>query len=149
MTTTAKKANCTWTVRNYAEFHRLLPVRDNFGFELWQGNHVGEPDTNEFNRLGEIGFMEAKRDAAVQFIRDDPQRFLHGCLFRFLHFWGDPNLRVWLPLSFLTWIGCAFAVRKKGWEAMRMASCNAWIPGQSNFRHAIRWPLGWQRFSIG
>ena len=111
-----------WTVRNYVEFHRFLPVRDNFGFELWQENHVGEPDTNEFNRLGEIGFMEAKRDAAVQFIRDDPQRFVHGCLIRFVHFWGDPTLWVWLPLSFLTWLGCAFAVRKKGWEATPLAA---------------------------
>ncbi len=103
-----------WTVRNYVELHKLLPVRDNFGFELWQGSHTGTPDVIlEFNHFGEIGFMEAKRHAAAQFIREDPQRFLRRCGYRFFHFWSDPSARVWLPLSILAWVGCIMGLRNK------------------------------------
>lgn len=108
-----------WTARNYAEFHRLLPVRDNFGFELWQGNHIGTHDViAEFNRLGEIGFMEAKRDTGVQFILENQQRFWRRCGDRFFHFWSDPYVWEWLPVSILTWAGCVLSMRSKGWQAM-------------------------------
>ena len=35
-----------WTIRNYETFHRLIPMRDNFGLELWIGNHEGEAHLN-------------------------------------------------------------------------------------------------------
>lgn len=56
-----------WTIRNYATFHRLMPIRDNLGLELWIGNHEGEARLNgddflrmvaEYSRLGEIRFMD-------------------------------------------------------------------------------------------
>jgi len=28
-----------WTARNYAAFGRLVPIKDNFGLELWLGNN--------------------------------------------------------------------------------------------------------------
>lgn len=102
-----------WTVRNYVEFHRLVPVRDNFGLELWQGNHAGLPDDTEYNRLGETRFMETKRNAAVEFIRENPPRFLWRCGGRFFRFWTDPNVVLWLPLSGLAWFGCVLTFRSK------------------------------------
>ncbi|MBV8049931.1 MAG: glycosyltransferase family 39 protein, partial [Acidobacteriaceae bacterium] len=71
-----------WTIRNYAAFHRLIPVRDNLGLEFWLGNHEGAPnglqrdfplvDPSEYNRLGEINFMQAKREMGYEFARQHP-----------------------------------------------------------------------------
>ena len=38
-----------WTIRNYETFHRLMPVRDNLGLELWIGNHEGVAHLQEFS----------------------------------------------------------------------------------------------------
>ncbi len=113
-----------WTLRNYWAFHRLIPVRDNFGLELWLGNHEGVtnrfdeafPVLNpaEYNRLGEISFMEAKREAALQFIGEHPERFFQLSLRRFYRYWTTPYPWIWLPLSLLAWIGMILALRQRG-----------------------------------
>ncbi len=58
-----------WTIRNYVTFGRLMPIRDNFGLEVWIGNHEGATeshqypnafpilDPTEYNQLGELHFM--------------------------------------------------------------------------------------------
>jgi 4-amino-4-deoxy-L-arabinose transferase-like glycosyltransferase len=102
-----------WTARNYVEFHRFIPVRDNFGFELWVGNHEGESDATEYVRRGEIGFMESRRESAMDFIRRAPRRFLWRCGHRFLRFWTDPWVWIWLPISLLAWVGCLLALWRK------------------------------------
>jgi 4-amino-4-deoxy-L-arabinose transferase-like glycosyltransferase len=115
-----------WTVRNYATFHRLIPVRDNFGLELWIGNYEGVThlydfrggfplvDPTEYNQLGEIRFMETKRQIAVRFIRQHPGEFLRLCGQRFFDFWTAPNPYVWLPIALLAWLGALLALRRKG-----------------------------------
>lgn len=75
-----------WTLRNYREFHRLIPLRDGF----WMEVHVGyngdtsdvtpdsaHPTTSaveyaQWQKLGEIGFMDAKRNEALTFISGHP-----------------------------------------------------------------------------
>lgn len=75
-----------WTVRNYHAFHRLIPLRDGF----WMEMHVGvngdtsdvtpdsaHPTTSaveyaEWRQLGEIGYMDAKKVQAKQYIREHP-----------------------------------------------------------------------------
>ena len=75
-----------WTVRNYRAFHRFVPLRDGF----WMEVHVGyngdtsdltpdsaHPTTSaaeyaEWQRLGEIGYMDAKKTQALTFITRHP-----------------------------------------------------------------------------
>ncbi len=75
-----------WTVRNYRTFHRAIPLRDGF----WMEVHVGyngdvsdvtpdsaHPTTSpaeyaQWQRLGEIGYMDAKRTEALTFISQHP-----------------------------------------------------------------------------
>jgi len=128
-----------WTIRNYAAFHRLLPIRDNLGLELWIGFELGEgnhsaiiqdhlfprdfplADPREYNRLGEIGFMEAKRQMSLDLIRQDPGRFVHLCGWRCLRFWSRPEETAWPWVSLLAWLGLALAIRRKGLAAMPYA----------------------------
>jgi 4-amino-4-deoxy-L-arabinose transferase-like glycosyltransferase len=120
-----------WTIRNYATFHRLMPIRDNFGLELWLGNHEGVkhvfdrdfPLLNpaEYNRLGEVGFMESKRQIALEFIRQRPGEFLRFSAERCFRFWSAPEKSLWLPLSFLAWMGMVLALSRKRLEAVPYA----------------------------
>ncbi|HYA23961.1 MAG TPA: glycosyltransferase family 39 protein [Terriglobales bacterium] len=116
-----------WTIRNYLTFHRWMPVRDNFGLELWLGNHEGVgsrfetfPIVNpeEYNRLGEIRFMETERELAVQFIRRHPAEFLGRCAKRVFRYWTEPRGSVWPFVSFLAWIGLALAFHGRQWDVM-------------------------------
>jgi len=112
-----------WTIRNYAAFHRLVPIRDNFGLEFWIGNHEGVtslydsdfPILNpaEYNRLGEIGFMESKRQIALQFIRQHPQEFLRLSLRRVVLFWTAPDGSPWPWISLLAWLGLILALKRR------------------------------------
>jgi len=72
-----------WTIRNYSTFHRVIPLRSNFPFELWIGNNdifdehaVGGiqritqfGEIRLYTQLGESGFMDEKRRLAREFIR--------------------------------------------------------------------------------
>jgi len=120
-----------WTVRNYEVFHRLVPVRDNFGLELWLGNHEGVthvfdndfPILNpaEYNHLGEIRFMEGKQEIALEFIGRHPGAFLKLSAERFLRFWSAPERSGWLVISIFSWVGMVLAVRRKRMEAVPYA----------------------------
>jgi 4-amino-4-deoxy-L-arabinose transferase-like glycosyltransferase len=120
-----------WTVRNYATFHQIVPIRDNFGLELWLGNHVRVThvfdsdfpilDPSEYNRLGEIRFMDAKRDIALEFIGRNPGTFLRLSARHFFQFWSAPEKSAWLGLSLLAWLGMVLALRRKGLEAVPYA----------------------------
>jgi hypothetical protein len=120
-----------WTIRNYTTFHRLVPIRDNFGLELWLGNHEGVthvfdndfPILNpaEYNRLGEIRFMEAKRQIALDFIRRHPAQFLQFSAKRCFRFWSAPEESAWPAVSLLAWVGMILALWRKGIEAVPYA----------------------------
>ncbi len=94
-----------WSVRNYRVFHRVIPVRDNFGMELWIGNHMSAdgllhtaihpvgsaPETEQFRRRGELGYIAWKQEQAVAFIREHPGEFLRLTRYRIASFWGGLN----------------------------------------------------------
>jgi len=119
-----------WTVRNYVVFGKFIPLRDNFGLELWVGNHEGVthlydfqgsfPLSNpaEYNQLGEMAFMERERSVAVGFIRENPAQFLRLCGQRVVDFWASPNPRVWLLITVLAGMGAAFAWWRRKEEAL-------------------------------
>jgi 4-amino-4-deoxy-L-arabinose transferase-like glycosyltransferase len=74
-----------WTARNYVQFHRLIPLRSNFPYELWSGNNeIFDEHSREVNRitryeqvrlyarLGENAFLDEKGQKARNFIRTYP-----------------------------------------------------------------------------
>jgi hypothetical protein len=74
-----------WTIRNYEQFHRFIPLRSNFPFEFWSGNNeIFDEHSREVNRitryeqvhlygeLGENAFMAEKMEQAVGFVRTHP-----------------------------------------------------------------------------
>ena len=117
-----------WTIRNYVTFGRLMPIRDNFGLEVWIGNHEGATESHqypnafpildpaEYNRLGELPFMEAKRHLAAQFIRQHPVDFLSLTAWRFLRFWITPVGTVWPIISLLAWVGLALILKRNRFQ---------------------------------
>jgi 4-amino-4-deoxy-L-arabinose transferase-like glycosyltransferase len=74
-----------WTIRNAVQFHRFIPLRSNFAFELWLGNNeVFDEHSREVNRItrfeqvrrytqiGESAFLDQKRQEAATFLRAHP-----------------------------------------------------------------------------
>ena len=125
-----------WTIRNYAEFHRLIALRSNFPFELWIGNNEvfddRSPDINarvtryeqerRYGQLGETAFMQEKWNLAAEFIRTHKLLELRLTRWRFMSFWlgsfhplqdferADTWLQAVLVLSLLTAIGSAVGI---------------------------------------
>jgi hypothetical protein len=113
-----------WTIRNYVAFGRFIPLRDNFGMELWLGNRPGMQGTVDFSgdfpggdpstyaRLGELAFMDAKFAEASKVIKGDPAGFAGRTLRRMLEFWYVPYPFPWVLIRIFGWIGAALALRK-------------------------------------
>ena len=90
-----------WTVRNYRAFHKLVPIRSSFAFELWIGNNdifdenaVGGiqritrfEETRRYARLGETAYLSEKWQAATSFIRRKPALFIRLSGRRFVATW--------------------------------------------------------------
>jgi 4-amino-4-deoxy-L-arabinose transferase-like glycosyltransferase len=120
-----------WTIRNHVTFHRLVPIRDNFGLELWLGNHEGVThvfdsdfpilDPSEYDRLGEIRFMQVKRDIALEFIGHKPGAFLRLSAQHCFQFWSAPEKSAWLAVSLFAWVGLVLALWRKGIDAVPYA----------------------------
>jgi hypothetical protein len=110
-----------WTIRNYVTFGRFIPVRDNFGLELWLGNRPGmrgtvdfsgdfpDADPSSYARLGELPFMDAKFDEAQEFIIRDPVAFVGRVLRRMVEFWYLPYSFLWIVVAAFGWLGAVWA----------------------------------------
>lgn len=95
-----------WTWRNWKAFHHFLPLRANFGVELYLGNG---PDSTglleEYNhpnqaldqfhayaRMGELEYAKMRGEAAKELIRANPGHFAAITLKRIYYFWaGTPH----------------------------------------------------------
>jgi hypothetical protein len=93
-----------WTIRNAVQFHKLIPLRSNFPFELWIGNNeIYDEHSREINRitryeqvhryqeLGETAFLAEKWQKASTFIVSHP-----GLTFRLA---GRRFIATWLGTS--------------------------------------------------
>jgi hypothetical protein len=96
-----------WTIRNYAVFGSLVPLRSTLGLQLWVGNNprakviwLGEQhpihDTAErqsYLQSGEIAYMRQKEHDAIQFMLTHPVREAELISGRFISFWagGTPS----------------------------------------------------------
>jgi hypothetical protein len=90
-----------WTVRNYIQFHRFVPFRSSFPFELWIGNNeifdlhaVKAPrqitqyeEIREYSQFGETAFLEKKWKDAMRFIWTHPRLELQLAGKRFVANW--------------------------------------------------------------
>jgi hypothetical protein len=105
-----------WTARNYLTFHKLIPMRSNFGLELWLGNNSQVTDTlarwlhpdgylperQKFVQMGEIAYMQAKQHEAVQFIVSHPRDEMRFLWHRFMDNWtgtSEPIPDIWRSLG--------------------------------------------------
>jgi hypothetical protein len=95
-----------WTIRNYLVTGALIPVRGNFGHELYKGNHWGAMAQNDFTLnpsdnpderrkyvdLGERQYILQHKRIAMQFIRDNPAGSFRLLRSRIYFFWSMPDL---------------------------------------------------------
>jgi len=90
-----------WFVRNYRAFHRFIPFRDGMGLVLrlgtkgktdyWATYELGpwhnDAEWNEFKQLGELGYMDHKKQQALEFIRANPGWFAWTSARRAVFLW--------------------------------------------------------------
>lgn len=90
-----------WPVRNANVLHAFIPLRSNFGYEVWQGNHTGasgmfdarlEPLQNkqeysDYVREGEVVYMRNKSRLARAYVRAHPGDILQLSATRVVRFW--------------------------------------------------------------
>jgi 4-amino-4-deoxy-L-arabinose transferase-like glycosyltransferase len=90
-----------WTVRNYVQFHKFIPLRSNFAFELYIGNNENYNDQHKsrpgaitqdreilrYLHMGETAFMEEEKRKAAAFIVEHPRIEAWLVAQRFVDFW--------------------------------------------------------------
>jgi hypothetical protein len=90
-----------WTWRNWVVFHAFIPLRGNFGAELYMGNGPGAQgflmenfhpfqDLNQlqlYADMGEVKYVAMRGAAAKAVIAADPGHFVADCLKRVYFFW--------------------------------------------------------------
>lgn len=90
-----------WQVRNYRAFHQFVPLRSTFWLEMWVGNDgytqtmadvTAHPSINAAQRdayahLGEMAYMQVKRDQVLDVVSSHPRWFVWRCWRRFVYIW--------------------------------------------------------------
>ena len=101
-----------WTVRNYLVFGRLIPVKPNLAYELYQSqclqadgllrrstferHHPNNPsapkERREYIELGEMAYLDHKREQFWEAVWANPQNFVERVADRFLGatLWYEP-----------------------------------------------------------
>jgi 4-amino-4-deoxy-L-arabinose transferase-like glycosyltransferase len=140
-----------WFIRNYNTFHRFIPFRDNMGMVLrlgtkgatthWAAYDLGpwhsDAEWNQFQRLGELGYMEKERKQAVDFIGTHPGWYAWTTLRRAVYMWTgfwsfDPAYLAQEPLDPPNIILCTIftALALVGlWRAFRLNTAVAVLYG--------------------
>ena len=102
-----------WTVRNFREFHTLVPLRSVGGLALWLGNneHAGSnsvaglhPISNQAERdhyveVGEILYMREKQSLAMDYIFSHPAAEASLISERFTAFWTGGGTSLFRDLA--------------------------------------------------
>lgn len=111
-----------WYVRNYKVLGHFYPaLRDNFGMELYYGNHPGMSGTSDYGTgeppfgsefpMGEVEFFEARQRDAVAYIKARPMQFALRTAKRFARFWLSPWPAAYVVLLILAIFGLRFVPR--------------------------------------
>jgi 4-amino-4-deoxy-L-arabinose transferase-like glycosyltransferase len=102
-----------WTIRNYTVFHRFIPLRGNFGAELYMGNGPGSTgflmeylhpfqdpvQLRRYAEVGEVQYVAERGTAAKAYIAAHPAHFLGDVARRIYFFWAGvphPSVESWL-----------------------------------------------------
>ena len=95
-----------WTIRNYVVFHSVVPLRSVLGLQLWLGNNDQYRDhfpgwlhpidnvaeRAKYVRMGEIAYMDEKRQEAIHWMLSHPRREAQLFEQRFIATWlGTPH----------------------------------------------------------
>jgi len=128
-----------WLIRNEREFGRFIFIRDNFGAELRLGNGPGADGTwmeylhptqdtfamIQYQSMGELAYVHMRKQQAVEYIKQDYERFAVLCFKRFVYYWAGPpkatqppwmseaKNSLFLASSVLTFWGLGRALRQK------------------------------------
>jgi hypothetical protein len=119
-----------WPLRNAAVMHAFIPLRTDFGYELWIGNHPGgngdfdesmDPMMNAGERRafvsqGELAYMRQKGSLAKAYVFAYPGRFMQLSLKRAYEFWmgaEEGTGAVTAPLFLLACGGLALLWRRR------------------------------------
>lgn len=89
-----------WTIRNYAQFDRVIPLRSNFPYEFWSGNNeIFDESSHKVNRitryeqvhlyaeLGENEFLQEKMEQALDFVSAHPALYARLFVQRIIATW--------------------------------------------------------------
>ena len=140
-----------WVGRNYAVFHKFIPIRGNLGLELWVGNvqwreWETEPrwepphpsnDPLELERLIELGeakYFDEKMKSALAWMKEHPGEFAGLAARRFSAFWFPPTSKWWHPMGRSTWFKSLFL-----WSLSALALLG--LVRLLAVRHPSRWAL--------
>jgi 4-amino-4-deoxy-L-arabinose transferase-like glycosyltransferase len=141
-----------WAIRNYAVFHRLIPLRSNLPYELWSGNNdifdenargrrviTRTEEARQYAAMGETAFMREKWELATDFMKTHPELEARLTEQRFLDFWlgthapvrnfletNSKLVRLVLAANFLTMIGAFGGVGALWWKVRRRATSDEW-----------------------
>jgi len=91
-----------WLIRNYQTFHRPVFLKDNFWMEICVGNAGNDlhwwngavippgsaAELAEFQRVGELAFLQEKRSQALSFIETHPGIYVWRCVRRVIFMWS-------------------------------------------------------------
>ncbi|OLE12614.1 MAG: hypothetical protein AUG89_07175 [Acidobacteria bacterium 13_1_20CM_4_56_7] len=147
-----------WWIRNYELFHRFIPVRSGFGLELYIGNNGyserwvnsslhpnhSEAELSEYERVGEMAYMDHKLRQAKAYIRSHPAWFAWMTLRRMVYMWtgywsldrnylrdeplDPPNILVNTTLTVLGFIGLGRLYKRDSSLATRFAIVLLFFP---------------------
>ncbi|MEO6966608.1 MAG: hypothetical protein ABI076_12050 [Acidobacteriaceae bacterium] len=90
-----------WMIRNALVFHRFIPMRANFGAELYLGNGPGangflmeynhpfeaRDQLRLYKKMGEVAYAQMRGRMARMYIASNPGLFLRNSVKRFYFFW--------------------------------------------------------------
>lgn len=154
-----------WIIRNAVAFHRLIPMRDSMGLELWMGNNgyelrwtsddihpLHDPlELAEYNAMGEVPYMNYKMQLAKAWIRANPAEYLKLSVRRSIYLWTgywsldreylalEPmdlaNIPFATCLTLLGILGLFAAWRDKRYEAIRYGGVLFLFPIMYYFSH--------------
>lgn len=157
-----------WLVRTYVVMHKFIFVRDNFWLEFQLGNFHGSTALGfgplhptgsarllkRFHDLGEIGYMDDRKQIAKAFLHDHPDEFRALTWKRLVWFWDGSSVLYqasewWKPwevwwLSVVSLLGFLFLLTRRppGWVLFAGAVLVYPIPyyvtyANAKYRHAI------------
>ena len=157
-----------WAIRNMTVFGHPIFLRSNFWFEFHLGNYhysngmgyaglhpgANPRELRKYAELGEQGYIQSAKNAALGFVRNYPREFIDLSLHRTLWFWdGTPLLyqgeewwqpwKFW-PLSITAWAGMIFLLtrRPRGW--LLYAACLVAYP----LPYYLVYPIAKYRYAI-